>query len=232
MTTAETRFAGIWAEEKIKWANGNVAVTTMKDGATVPVDYCLTTIARIKEQKDSPIDQLETAVGHLREAAGQQFFYPRESLHVSLLGCTQRAASRHAFGADQIDRIDEAVAATLRGHSPARIALRGLNVAGPQVFVQCFPFDDTWAQLRGDIEEALLLIGEKPIAYANKLPIHLNIMRVMDGDKKSLSRTLHCVEELRDKDFGVVELSCIEFLMTDFVVSSSNSQVLKQYHLR
>jgi len=231
MRKAGNRFARIWAEEKIKWANGDVSVTKMKDGATVPVDYCLSTIARLKEQKGSPIDRIEAAMGLLGEVAGQQFFYPRESLHVSLLGCTQRAADRHSFGTAQIGRIDEAITATIRPYSPARIALQGLNVAGSQVFIQCFPFDDTWAQLRGDIENALLLLGEKPIAYEDKSPIHLNIMRVTNGDKENLSRALTCIEKLRNEDFGVVELSCIDFLVTDFVVSSANTEIFKQYHL-
>jgi len=231
MRKAEDRFARIWAAEKIKWEDGDVAAAMMSGGATVPVDFCLSTIARLNEQKDCPIDRVVETMKHLGKVAGQQFFYPRESLHVSLLGCTQRVGDRHSFENDQVDRINGAIAAILTGRPPVKIALRGLNVAGSQVFVQCFPFNDDWAQLRCDIEKALLLLGEKPIAYEDKSPIHLNIMRVTDADKERLSRTLHCIERLRDEDFGVVELSCIEFLMTDFVVSPANIKVFKRYHL-
>jgi len=228
MSKAEDRFAQIWATEKVKWANGDVAGTVMKD---VAVDYCLSTIARLKEQENSPIDRIEEAIGLLRKVAGRQFFYPRESLHVSLLGCTQRVEDHHSFETERINRIDGAIAAVLEGRSPVRIALRGLNVVGSQVFVQCFPFDDAWAHLRDDVETAMLLLGEKPITYEDKSPIHLNTMRVADAGNGCLSRTLHCIERLRDQDFGTVELSCIEFLVTDFVVSSANTKVLKQYRL-
>lgn len=232
MRKAEDRFARIWAAEKTKWMNGDVAAVAMENGATVPVDYCLSTVARLRQQAGSPIGPVAAVIRQLGKVAGRQFFYPADSLHVSLLGCTPRTTDRHFFGAGQINRIDRAIAAVLDGRPSVRIALRGLNVVGSQVFVQCFPFDDAWAQLRGDLEQALLIIGEQPIVYEDKSPIHLNIMRVTDGSEACLSRTLECIERLRDEDFGVLEVSCIEFLMTDFVVSSANTEVFKRYHLR
>lgn len=89
------RFEKIWETEGRKLFNGDVSPSAMKDGEIAPVDYCISTIARLMQQPHGSeiVTNIRSILFNLFKAANEQFIYPDESLHVSLLGCTQREKS-------------------------------------------------------------------------------------------------------------------------------------------
>ena len=89
---ALTRFERLWKIEGDKLLRANIIPSAVKDGEIYPIDYCISTIARLIQQPHGAevVCGIRNALSELFEAADTQFIYPDESLHVSLLGCTQR----------------------------------------------------------------------------------------------------------------------------------------------
>jgi hypothetical protein len=204
----------------------------MNNGTTDPVDYCLSTIAPLYSQAQNPIEMIEIIKNELYLAAGgDQFFYPRPSIHISLLACTQRAASPELFPAERIQRVGDICAKTIAGTGRVAMQLRGVNLIGNQVFIQAFPHTCQWPKLRQKLEEALLAAGETPVSHSDKAPVHVNLMRLTATSRQKLTALLHTIERLRQAEIGHVTISEIELVLTDFVVSADHTKLLRKFTL-
>jgi hypothetical protein len=203
----------------------------MQDGETVPVDYCVTTVARLGDQPAAPMVAILGLQEQLRTASPEQFYYPAPSIHVSLLGCTQRRSDPGVFAVGRIQAIGRVCEQVITGRGPVRLALRGIGITGNQVFVQVLPRDRAWEALRRGLEDALLAIGEEPISYPNKGPIHMNIARVIRADSASISALLARVDDLHDVDAGEVTITTVSFLLTDFLLSPRHTWELGSFRL-
>ncbi len=111
------------------------------------------------------------------------------------------------------------------------MTLRGVGVTGNQVFIQVFPHDRTWEVLRQELERELRAHGETPIAYPNKAPIHMNIMRITDNEPIRLSKILEVVDQLRSIEIGELDVAIVELIVTDFVLSSASTRSLGRFTL-
>jgi hypothetical protein len=224
-------FDNLWQRERRKWLAGEVVPAAMNNGVTVPVDYCVTTVARLVEQPFSPVKAVEALKEQLQLPGSSNFFYPTESIHISLSGCTPRYASKEAFTGERIKRIKAVCLENLKGRQNIAMSLKGVGIIGNQVFLQVFPEDRRWAEMRRELEEAMLKIGESPITFPNKAPIHMNILRVTSGDKKELWRLLKVIEHLHTAELGGFNIAVIDFLITDFVLSPANTTLLDRIRL-
>lgn len=227
----ECHFSDLWHRARQKWVSGNITAANMCNGLPIPPDYCLSTIARLVEQKKCPIENIKLAADKLKRVGKGQFFYPNETLHITLLGCTHRFLSKDAFTGERIGRIFKVCSKILNGKSSVTMTLRGIGIEGDRVFVQVFPNEHRWADLRQELEDSLKAIGEEPISYSNKMPVHLNIMRVTNSNQSELMRLLVAIEEIREIEVGELEVSKINFLLTDFVLSAINTEHLGSFLL-
>lgn len=217
------RFEKIWETEGRKLFNGDVSPSAMKDGGIVPVDYCISTIARLMQQPHGSeiVTNIRSILFNLFKAANEQFIYPDESLHVSLLGCTQREKS-NVFDRNHIKKIKDIAIQEIQKTEAAEILLKGVGVIGNQIFIQGIPLNKNWEDLRRLFDEKLTSKGENPISYEDKSPIHVNIIRIINSDIHLL-RSLHeTISQLRDIELGVIKLQTIEVVITDFCVSKKN----------
>lgn len=203
----------------------------MQNGVPDPVDYVLTTVARLVDQDGAPFARIAEVQTRLKAVAGRQFLYPLESMHISLLGCTQRYPTRGAFTPERIEAVRKVCSQIISGRGAAVMILRGIGIIGNQVFIQVLPHDRLWAQLRQELGDALVDIGENPITYANKNPIHLNIMRIADAELRKIADILTLVEELRNIDLGDVMFTNVTFMITDFVLAPDNTESLDTFRL-
>ena len=229
---AEAYFADLWRRASAEWRAGVITPARMANGTTDPVDYCVSTIARLVAQPGAPLATVQDVQARLTTGCPGQFVYPAPSLHVSLLGCTPRRPSPESFGAEQIERIRAACDRVLARSGPVVLDLRGVGVQGCQVFVQVVPRSDAWARLRLALEDALVDLGEQPIAYPDKRPIHLNVLRMTDTSASALERMLAAVAALRDAPLGELTIARVELVITDFVVSPRHVRILATFDLR
>ena len=137
---ALTRFERLWKIEGDKLLRANIIPSAVKDGEIYPVDYCISTIARLIQQPHGAevVCGIRNALSELFEAADTQFIYPDASLHVSLLGCTQRK-NTNVFEHAQINKIKHICIKEIEKKEPAEIILRGIGIVGNQIFIQGFP---------------------------------------------------------------------------------------------
>ncbi len=232
-TIAQEYFDTLWRESEPKIVAGEIVPARMRDGTTDPVDYCLSTLSRVASQPNSKVflQNVATQLPGLVEAARGQFWYPNESLHISLVGCTPRAALPQAFSIVRREKIKNICQQALLNQNGVEVCFQGVGLIGNQVFLQGFPYDNCWTQLRTTVIEYLLRAGEQPIVYANRAPIHMNIMRVTDTSNGALEKMYKVLENLREVRFGAIRFDTIELVLTDFVLSKSNIQLLAEYKL-
>lgn len=227
----EEYFNKVWGNNHPKWLSGNVEAAQMIDGKTVPLDYCLSTIARVNQQAQNHAAAIEEVKERLKAVASKQHFYPADSTHITLLGCTPRLSQKEQFPIEQREKISLICTTILEGYGPVRMTLKGVGIIGNQVFIQVYPYDQKWESLRQALEDALKREDENPISYPNKAPIHMNILRIVDSTPSKLSDILKLVSDLRSRMFGEMEVTLIDYLLTDFVVSPSEIEVIKQIRL-
>lgn len=228
------RFGKLWKSEGGKLLRGEVTAAQMKDGATDPVDFCISTIARLTLQPSGKelIDEVRQTLSQLFEAASTQFIYPDDSLHISLVGCTQREALSEIFKDEQIQRIGDICKSAIEENKAVDIVLKGIGIIGNQVFIQGIPLTRDWEETRASVTSKLEQAGETPISYPDKSPIHINIIRITDTSSEKLELLHHLISQLREVDLGIVRLVTVELVITDFTVSKNNFTSLKEISLR
>lgn len=220
---AMDRFEKLWETEGSKLFHGDIKPSVVINGDIYPVDYCISTIARLIHQPHGGeiVSDIRSKLSPLFEAADEQFIYPDESLHVSLLGCTQREKSS-VFDCDRIKRIKDIVIEEIQKKEPAEILLKGVGVVGNQIFIQGIPLNKNWEDLRTSLDNRLTDEGETPISYEDKSPIHINLIRITNSDIRLLRFLHEMISRLRDIELGVIKLQTIEYVITDFCVSKKN----------
>jgi len=70
---AEVYFENLWQRERLKWLAGEVTPAVMENGATVPVDYCVTTVARLVEQPQTPVAAVKAIIDRLKGTNNPNF---------------------------------------------------------------------------------------------------------------------------------------------------------------
>ena len=121
-----------------------------------------------------------------------------------MLGCTQRE-NTNVFDRDQIHRIKHICIQEIEKKEPAEISLKGIGIVGNQIFIQGFPQNRNWEELRASLGERLVNAGESPILYADKSPVHMNIIRIVDAAPNRLSSLYKVISQLRDVELGTIK---------------------------
>lgn len=222
---AQSYFGKLWTEAKQSWMTGAVKAAEMKDGKSIPIDYCLSTVARLSKQQVAPVASIKSVVEEIRDVAQNQFVYPAESRHITLLGCTQRAPLKDDFSIARRNEIFATCKRVISGQGVVKMFVKGVGIVGNQVFLQVFPTDDKWAQLRFELAKALEELGENPITFPNMSPIHLNIMRITNSSQHQLITLLKTIERLHELAIGPLEITEVDYLLTDFVLSDARENL-------
>lgn len=231
---AQTYFDALWSKESKNLVGGGIKPAEMKDGATVPIDYCVSTIGRVISQDGGRqvAHKVNNLLAVLENNSPAQFVYPPDSMHISMIGCTPRKESMNAFPPEQITKIRQICEESLSSVHPAEISFTGLGITGNQVFLQGYPHDRNWESARKVIDTNLSVKGEQPISYPDKFPIHLNIARITDASDQQIAGIRNFIEQNRTIEIGTLLFDHIELVITDFVLSKNNFQSLHTYNLR
>ena len=221
---AVKRFDRLWEIEGSKLLSADIIPSAMKNGEISPIDFCISTIARLIHQPHGGeiVCRIGSVLSNLFEVADTQFIYPDESLHVSLLGCTQREKT-NVFDSDHINKIRDICMQEIEKKEPAEIILKGIGIVGNQIFIQGIPVNRNWEELRTSIEKKLVNIGENPISFEDKSPVHINIIRIVNSNPDLLTSLHKNISQLRDVELETIKLTTIELLITDFCVSKKNA---------
>lgn len=215
---ARAYFSELWRNQAPAWQAGRVQPLAMSGRRCVPLDYCVTTIARVRDQGRS-IPALDAAVTELTAVAPGQFVYAGDQRHITLVGCTPRHAKPGAVPVERIKRIERAVASVLAETSPAAFDLEGIGILGAQVFAQVIPRDGRWREWRTRLIDSLIALGEAPQTHPSAAPIHLNILRLTEASAAAISTLFAAIERMRERPLGTFIVSRVALVETDFVVT-------------
>jgi hypothetical protein len=188
--------------------------------------WCVSALARIMRNSSS----LLPLIGELQRRVstiGEMYPYPSESLHLSLLGLTQREETPP--NAERVAAIIQAVEPAVRKATTVLVQAGRVNMIGNQLFIEVIPSRDSWANLRLSLDKVVRAIGEDPISYADPEPMHLNIGRLLsppNGDRLKAALTDESLAV--DHEFG---LTTVEIVTTDFVLTPSTLQVWREIPL-
>ena len=223
----------LWKNESSKLRSGDVEPAIMKDGKTVPVNYCVSTIARLKKQAggDKVISAMQNKLADHLKQFNSQFIYPEPSMHISLVGCTQREDSLQTFNDGQIRNIINVCTDMLSGEKAVDIQFIGIGLIGNQVFLQGVSFSKGWELMREKLADKLTEAGESPITYSNQSPIHMNFLRIIDISTEQQKLIFGLIKQNRTTDFGKVRFDSIDLVTTDFVLSDGNVDLIKEFKL-
>jgi len=228
---AEQYFTALWEQTVPAWKAGNVRPASMKDGTTYPVDYCLSTVALVERQHTDYSPYVKRVRDALQTVDREQFYYLPESTHITLIGCTPRFPIRETILPGRIQDVTKACREVLINQPSVKMTLQGVGIIGNQIFIQVFPHDRHWAELREALETALLARGLAPMSHANKAPIHMNVGRITDAAPERLMRMLEAVESLRNLEPDGFEVSTIDLLLTDFVIAPQHTLQIARFDL-
>lgn len=198
------------------------------DSTAPPSGWCVSAIARLRANAPGAIPKVESIQQALAPVA-ELYLYPPDSLHVSLLGCTQREEEPQTSTPTRVRGIHQVVGPVVSKYSPVTMKLGRVNLLGTQFFIEVVTGQEDWSRIRVELETNLKEIGEHPIAYADTEPIHLNVARMLSAPDASVLRKILSAADLNvDED---VLIDTVELVLTDFVVSPDKLKALETYSI-
>jgi hypothetical protein len=180
-------------------------------------------IARLVANDETAAKAAVQAQRRLAEVVPLGYAYPAESLHVTMLGCTQRESSPD-FAPHRLTGIREAVRAVVGSAAPVAVRLGRVNLGGGQFFVEMTTDDPVWSQLRGALADEVRSRGESPIVFPDNEPMHVNLARAdRTLPPERVAAALAAAGEVDRR----LELAVVEVVVTDFLVTPAVLRVLE-----
>jgi 2'-5' RNA ligase len=174
---------------------------------------------------------IKTFLLELADAASGQYFYRPEEFHVTVLSIIPGSESwqdkiQHLAAYQSI--IDE----VLKRHRKFSIAFQGVTASRGAVMVQGFPGDETLAQIRDELREALWKnkFGEQLDVRYKINTAHITVMRFCDANVDG-KRVLATLQASRTTDFGETRVADLELILSDWYASASTARTLQKYKL-
>lgn len=228
-TRAGERFARLRSLGLDAVGSGTLDAQVARGDGRPPDGWCVSTVGRVVRQDTRLADRIEMLQRRIA-AVGPCFSYHRESLHVSLLGLTQREPIDR-FGPDRSARLGEAVHAVLASLGPVEFSLGGLNLLGTQWFIEVVPVDRSWAEARLALARAMLELGETPMSHPDPEPVHLNVARATGpiGDVVAACTLLD--PAAAEAPLGPLVVRHVDVVVTDFVVSPERTTTVTSIEL-
>jgi hypothetical protein len=193
------------------------------EGGDWPTGWCVSTIARIVSNDRHLVGPLQELQGRLADV-GEAFLYPEDSLHVSLLGCTQREDAPQTGQPDRLARIVDACRRVTKDAGPVALDLGAVNRIGGQFFVEVYTDESTWGDLRRRLALELAALGESPLTHPDPEPMHLNLARLQGTPDRGRVEGFMALDGNRID--ASLTVTTIEVVVTDFVVTPETTTVV------
>ena len=232
MNRIQVYFDELWEESKRNLLKGKVTPVKFVDGKYVDVDYILTTVVILKDQKKSPIGKIMEIQRELASVDPLHYYYPIESLHMTLIGCTQRYKDLSFFSKRRVNKILGLCSRVFKPEiGSMMMEMRGINVAGSSIFIQVFPNDDKFEKL---VKELIMLLkenGEKPLEFPRIRYAHVSIAKLTHNDTSKLKLLVEKIDELRSIQIGKLMVDNIDLVITDRLMLIPNTIFVQKFFI-
>jgi len=175
---------------------------------------------------------ISNATTELRAKYPNQFFYPCNRLHITVVGLINETEN---FLLDEslIPKLEEIYQKVLQPHPKFFVELKGLNMTAHSVNIQVFyenkVLDKIRTELLNKIKKAGLKLDYKHIAAANRGFGWSTMMRFRKGE--DLNQLILDVEKLREQHFGEFMVNEVVLAVTNKYFSEKNTRILRRFEV-
>jgi 2'-5' RNA ligase len=162
----------------------------------------VTCVVRLPAALALPVRQVVRTLPGLE----RHYVYPASDLHLTVLNVAEGA-------------VLDAVAEVLHQTAPFAVRLRGLQQSAHSVYVRAF--DDS-GQLRALRRRLMEVTGLRPSWPRRRLGF-VTVVRYLDADIAQLGPA---VRELHSRPFGMLEVTAVELVRTNKVLSADGTSLL------
>jgi 2'-5' RNA ligase len=160
---------------------------------------------------------LEAATRPLVETASAHYAYPAGTIHLTVMSLADISDAN-----DQLHEI-------ARRRPPFAVDVGGLNASTRTVFAELYPRDGGLAALRRDLGQALAPLHAPPSQWLRQRVAHANVLRLA---APLGALVIEALAGLRSRDFGGFQVTEVELVRTDKVLSVEGTRVLGRFALR
>ena len=171
------------------------------------------------------VTSVAPALERLREISSHHYYYPSDSMHVTVAGVSRFLSD----GSNAAARLAE-LRAIIGSYPSFDLTLRGLSVSPLTVFAQVIPHGRILRALRTDLRMLDRRAGEAGGFgdYVRDLLPHMNIVRFSGGVRADF---LDEVSRARHVCFGRWTVRDVEVIRSDSLLSREGRQVLERIPL-
>jgi len=221
-----------WEKGKRLLYSGQILTTDFDRGRLNNLEFVLTLVVILERQNEDLTNHIISIQNKIKEVAPTQYYYPKSSMHITVVGCTQFHKQRAEISEERIAKINNICTDIIRNWTaPISLVFKGINVVASSVFVQVFSPDNSYGTLRNKIINELQLAGEDPIMQLDTNDIYINFVRFANREPTELRNIVSLISKLRNTDIGALRVKEIELDITDRVQSSDATTVIGRYIL-
>jgi 2'-5' RNA ligase len=214
VNAARAAYAANWQLTKRWLRRAGGQSTRVRELAEIGQPHLLTTVVRLPAELAEPLAE---AAAPLRCAQPEHYVYPADSIHLTILALGDAAGAE-----DEIRSIADR-------RRPFAVDVHGLNVSRSTVFAELYPRGSGLESLRRELHRALATPQAPPLRWLRQRLAHANIVRfAAPVDRRLIAE----VAKLRARCFGRFEVTEIELVRADKVLSSGGTRVLRRFPLR
>jgi 2'-5' RNA ligase len=160
---------------------------------------------------------LEAATQPLVGTGQRHYAYPAGTIHLTVMSL----AGVSEVG-DQLHEI-------ARRRPPFAVDVGGLNASTRTAFAELYPRNGGLVALRRDLAKALTPLHAPPSRWLRQRVAHANVLRLAAPVDASV---IEALARLRSRDFGRFQVTEVELVRTDKVLSVEGTRVLGRFALR
>lgn len=222
------RYSSLWNTAFPAICSGAVEMDSVLAAAKPDLRRGLTLIAQPSEETANRVLEF---LDRLRELDPAQYYYPRTSLHLTVLSLFTGTTEHKRFAAKTSFYL-EAVEAALADANSFAIDFKGVTVSPGAIMIQGFPHGAALEMLRDGLRASLQNAGlaEGLDVRYRLITAHLTACRFRSPLRDSV-RFAETLQEFRQTSFGSSIIKVLKLVKSDWYISPETTEILGEYSL-
>ncbi len=223
----EAKYAQLWNESKIAIQNNEIELDPYLAGNKNDVRRGFSVIIPIA---GSCLKNFSNIIRQLKKLEPDQYAYPLADLHLTVLDLWVVASENFVFDKKQADSYDSIFDSVLQDFPIFQVRFAGLTASRAAVLAKGFngtELKELRESLRTEIQNKGFKLNER---YKTE-SAHATILRFRE--KLRNPRVFaDCIQELQSRDFGILQVQKIQFVLHDWYNSRQKTKILSEYALQ
>lgn len=179
------------------------------------------------------IDKISTFQKELCEVLPEQFHYPKETVHMTVLSIVSCSEENHLSDLNDCKLYIDLISEVLENERSFEIEHSGVTLGDVGLLLQGFPKQDALnalrERIRGKLEESELASALEKRYKINSA--HSTVMRYQQ-ELKNIAGFVSWSERQRDRKLGVTKVGKLELVMNDWYHSPEQTKICKTWELQ